>query len=81
MSTLSNIHDRMRNDPDFRAQMAEKRNRTPLERALARPTSLAAAVKAKCWDCVGCGHDPNWRGAVAACEITTCGLWHVRPYR
>lgn len=43
--------------------------------------SLRAAINGKCKDCI---YDPksglgNWRQQVAACTITTCTLWPVRP--
>ena len=38
--------------------------------------SRAAAIKAKCLDCMG------WqRVEVASCPIETCALWLYRPYR
>jgi hypothetical protein len=33
----------------------------PIERARANPASRSLAIKAKCFDCVGCGADPGWR--------------------
>jgi len=53
----------------------------PLEKARANPASLRLAVNAKCFDCVGRGEDPNWRGEVRNCQLTECGLYPVRPFR
>ena len=53
--------------------------RTPYDDALARPTSRVLAIRAKCWDCEGRGR--GWRQRVRECAVTTCPLWHVRPYQ
>ena len=36
------------------------------------------SVKAKCLNCVGY---ENVTDQIGQCEITTCGLWHLRPYQ
>lgn len=53
----------------------------PHEQALAKPTSRAKAVRAKCWDCQGRGADAAWQRHVRECTVTICPLWHIRPYR
>ena len=48
--------------------MAESRN------------SLRGAIDAKCRDCGGTeGGNRHWRQHVAACPVTGCALWCVRP--
>jgi hypothetical protein len=43
-------------------------------------TSLRQAIDAKCKDCT---YDPyadgRWREQIAACTVTKCPLWSVRP--
>jgi hypothetical protein len=53
----------------------------PLERARRNPRSLSLAVKARCWDCVGAGADPNPRGEIRDCRATACPLHPARPYQ
>lgn len=53
----------------------------PIEKARRNPKSLRLAVNAKCWDCIGAGHDPNPRGAIRECTILDCSLYPVRPYQ
>lgn len=54
---------------------------TPIEKARRNPTSLRAAITAKCWDCV-CGDvDPRPRERIAECASATCPLVPVRPYQ
>ncbi|UZR27466.1 hypothetical protein [Methylococcus mesophilus] len=69
------------------AAMAEKRaageieRLSPIEKARRNPASLRLAINGKCWDCVGCGVDPNPRKAIGQCCISDCTLWPVRPYQ
>jgi hypothetical protein len=52
--------------------------RAGLEKTVAKAGggSLKARVKLMCLDCC------NWeKGEVAHCEIKTCPLWDVRPYK
>lgn len=53
----------------------------PAERARANPTSLRAAVTAKCWDCEGADEDPCWQWRVGNCQIRDCPLWPHRPHQ
>ncbi|TDR23898.1 hypothetical protein [Marinicella litoralis] len=55
--------------------------KTPIEKALEKPTSLRLAINAKCFDCIGCGFDPKPTDAIRNCEINGCPLWPVRPYQ
>jgi hypothetical protein len=48
----------------------------PLERARSHPTSLRAAINAKCFDC--CGFS---RQEVRLCVMTDCPLWRLRPWQ
>jgi hypothetical protein len=84
-ANLKEYRARLGSDPAFATQEREKQAATramsPLDRAKAMPSSYAKAVRAKCWDCVGRGADPDWKGAVRECQITSCGLWHLRAYR
>jgi hypothetical protein len=52
----------------------------PIERARANPASRSLAIKAKCFDCVGCGADPGWRWQVGNCTAV-CPLTPFRPYQ
>lgn len=53
----------------------------PLEKAAREPKSLRLAINAMCYDCQGRDADPNNRKRVMECQITTCPLHPVRPYR
>lgn len=53
----------------------------PMERALKNPTSLRAAIDAKCWDCQGRDSDPAPRWRIGNCEMPDCPLYPVRPYQ
>ena len=48
----------------------------PLEKAQKHPTSLRAAINAKCYDCV-CFQ----RKEVTLCEMDDCPLWSLRPWQ
>ncbi len=54
---------------------------SPIEKAARNPSSLRAAVTAKCWDCVCGDADPRPRERIAECASTTCPLVPVRPYQ
>lgn len=53
----------------------------PIERARRNPTSLRAAITGKCWECQGGDADPHPRQRIRDCEIHSCPLHPVRPYR
>lgn len=53
----------------------------PIERAKANPTSLRAAINAKCYDCQGQDCDPGVRQRIRECPVTKCPLHTVRPYQ
>ena len=53
----------------------------PIERAKLYPKSKAKAIKAKCFDCVGQGYDPNWQKEVRECACIDCPLHNVRPFQ
>ncbi len=61
--------------------MGLHKNKTPIEKALDKPTSLRLAINAKCYDCVGCGFDPNPSDEIRNCGIVACPLWALRPYQ
>lgn len=70
---------------EYRAKLAsgeiQKPQRlNPYERALSKPKSMAYAIKAYCWQCVGADGTPNWQDEVRYCPVTKCALHHVRPY-
>jgi hypothetical protein len=48
----------------------------PVEKAIANPKSLRAAVNAYCWECAG-----NIKPEVGRCNIKTCPLWNLRPWQ
>ena len=50
--------------------------KSPIEKHLAKPTSLRLAVNAKCWDCSN-----EQMAEIRHCTVMTCPLWHVRPYK
>ena len=55
---------------------------SPIERAKQKPKSRTLAIKAKCWDCCGAGHDPGIKEAIRGCTSKeTCPLWPFRPYQ
>ena len=56
------------------------KNKTPLEKLAENPTSLRAAVNAKCYQCQGEDADPSVQWRIGNCEIPDCGLWEIRPY-
>jgi hypothetical protein len=41
--------------------------------------SLRSAIDAKCRDCGAADGGAHWRLHVAACTVTGCPLWSVRP--
>ena len=49
---------------------------TPRERAKRNPTSLKAAILAKCYECCGEYADGRWD-----CGITDCSLYRWMPYK
>ena len=56
----------------------------PLQKARENPHSRAAALKAKCFECVGGTLDdspPNWRNEIRYCTSIMCPLVPVRPYQ
>lgn len=53
--------------------------KNPIEKLQEEPKSLRRAINAMCFDCVGAGHDPDWRGAVRECPCYNCPLYQVRP--
>lgn len=55
--------------------------KSPLEKAKAKPGSMRLAINAKCFDCVGCGHDTGWRDRVRDCFDTGCPLYNFRPFK
>lgn len=57
-------------------------HRNPIEQALDKPNSLKAAIKAKCWECVGGDHDPGAKFRVRDCEVgARCPLYPHRPWQ
>jgi hypothetical protein len=54
---------------------------SPIEKARANPKSQKYAIRAACWDCVGGGHTASWQNEVRLCNISSCGLFLVRPYQ
>lgn len=61
--------------------MGLQKHKTPIEKAQDKPTSLRLAINAKCFDCVGCGFDPNPQNEIRNCQIKYCSLWNLRPYQ
>ena len=55
----------------------------PIERAKRNPTSLKAAIKAKCWDCCGAGSDGvgETKESIRTCRCLSCPLHSHRPYK
>lgn len=52
--------------------------KNPKERLAANPTSLRAAINAKCYDCNG---EENWVFNTRHCVCPDCPLFNVRPFR
>jgi hypothetical protein len=55
--------------------------RNPLEHAVADPKSVAKAIKATCYDCVGRGEEDGTMREIATCTSWGCPLWQLRPYQ
>lgn len=53
----------------------------PIAKLAERPTSLRAAITAKCWDCIGRDADPQPTRRIRECPCTGCPLHRVRPYQ
>lgn len=53
----------------------------PIEQARRKPKSLALAIKAQCWECIGSGADPNPRRTIRECRATGCPLLPLRPFQ
>lgn len=79
LTPLQRAHERSR---ELRAAGIEIERLDPLEKARRNPRSLAAAVRGKCFDCVG-GHnaDHGHVRAVRECPAITCPLHPVRPWQ
>lgn len=57
-------------------------HKNPIEQALDKPNSLKAAIKAKCWECVGGDHDPGAKFRVRDCAVgARCPLYPHRPWQ
>lgn len=54
---------------------------SPLDRAAKNPSSFAHVIAAVCWDCVGHGDDPGAKDTITHCQVFSCPLWHLRPWR
>ena len=52
--------------------------KNPKEKLALNPGSLRASVNAMCYDCNG---EENWVNNTRHCEIPTCPLFNVRPFR
>ena len=59
----------------------EQKLRDPLTVAKLKPTSMRAAINAKCYDCEGRNYDPAWQWRVGNCTIPECPLYNLRPYQ
>lgn len=53
----------------------------PLQHAMRDSNSLAKAVKAQCFECVGRGEDSGTRREIGNCTAWRCPLWQHRPYQ
>lgn len=51
-------------------------NKNPIEKALAKPNSMRAAINAKCYDCAG--HQVS---EIRLCVMSDCPLFNFRPYQ
>lgn len=64
-----------------RAARTFDRRRTPLDVIREKPSSLRAAVNAKCYDCEGGDADPCVQWRIGNCVMDECPLFNVRPYQ
>jgi hypothetical protein len=55
--------------------------RSPAEAARQNPRSRRFAINAKCFDCQGGDADPCWQWRVGNCDISSCGLYPLRPHQ
>jgi len=56
----------------------------PIRQLRNNPTSRAAAIKAKCAECVGCSLDhleKGFRVSISECSSYSCQLHSLRPFR
>lgn len=54
---------------------------SPLQKHNSNPGSLRLAINASCYQCQGEDSDPCFQWRIGNCEIATCGLFTVRPYK
>lgn len=73
-------HARQR-QAEMRAAGIAPQRRNPIQKAQANPTSLRAAIDAKCWDCEGGDADPCIQWRVGNCVSPDCPLYPVRPHQ
>lgn len=63
-----------------KTQVLEVKTLTPIQRAIANPSSRKLSIDAYCYDCsydkLGAG---TWRQQVEACTHTKCPLFNHRP--
>lgn len=62
-------------------EMTQPERLDPIEKAIRLPASLAAAIKAQCWECVGRGEVSGARKDISCCTIWGCALWPLRPWQ
>lgn len=65
---------------------SELKGKNPILRALKNPDSVADAIRAYCYDCMG-GHPSNvgtkteFVNRIRDCDLLHCALWLHRPYQ
>jgi hypothetical protein len=72
---LNRDHIEQASKPRYGKVMAPERL-SPRAKVKRHPTSLRAAINAKCYYCCG-----NQRLEVTLCAMTDCPLWNVRPWQ
>jgi len=56
----------------------------PIRQFKLKPTSRAAAIKAKCAECIGCDDtylEKGFKETISACSSYSCPLRPFRPYQ
>lgn len=76
--SLAKAHDKIKLMREAGIKIIKK---DPIQKAKENPESLRLAINAKCWECIGAGHDPNPRAEIKNCLCVDCPLYPLRPYQ
>lgn len=68
-------------DLDQRIALVPVKYRSLYERAVSGRLPPRAAIKVKCYDCVGWERFDSGRDRIGDCPCRGCPLWHLRPFQ